>query len=76
MKKGKLLAVALIALLMAGGLILASCRAGCDGAGNCEVKKGKGSGCTNFSYSAFTGNFTGCAAIKAAMEDKSGKCDC
>jgi hypothetical protein len=84
MKKGKLLAVALIALLMAGGLVLASCRVGCDGPGNCNVKDGKGTGCTNFdvkySFSLTSGatyTYTGCAAMKAAAENKSsGNCDC
>jgi len=66
MKKGKILVVGLIALLMAGGLVLASCRAGCEGAGTCEVKSNKGSVCSD----------SACAANQAFMEGKNGKCDC
>ena len=47
MKKGKILIVGLIALLMAGALVLVSCRAGCEGAGTCEVDDNKGSVCTS-----------------------------
>jgi hypothetical protein len=72
MKKGKLLAVVLIALLLAGGLVLASCRAGCDGAGDCTVKDGKGSICFNINST----NRNTCAANKAVSEKKNGNCDC
>ena len=80
MKKSKLLAVALIGLMLAGGLVFASCRAGCPGVGDCEVKDGKGSFCSNFKIDD-KDNFSGCAAIKALRESdeknkKSGKCDC
>ena len=64
MKKGKLLAVALIGLMLAGGLVLASCRGGCVGAGTCEVKNGIGSGCTD----------RGCAVYKSNTGNL--KCDC
>jgi len=66
MKKGRILIVGLIALLMAGALVLVSCRAGCEGAGTCKYDGNKGSICTNEK----------CAVIKAALQDKSGKCDC
>jgi len=78
MKKSKLLAVALIGLMLAGGLALASCRAGCPGVGDCEVKDGKGSFCSK-GGSDDVGN---CAATKAFGDSmypgvsKSGKCDC
>ena len=35
MRKGKILVVGLIALLLAGGLVLASCNDGCKGDGAC-----------------------------------------
>jgi len=55
MKKSKLLVLALVAVLMTVGLVLAGCRPGCEGAGTCETKKGgnlytggrEGSTCTN-----------------------------
>jgi len=76
MKKSKLLAVALIGLMLAGGLVLASCRAGCDGPGNCEVKDGKGTACSNFTIGE-DGPTGGCAAvIKGIMGSGSAKCDC
>jgi len=78
MKKSKLLAVALIGLILAGGLALASCRAGCPGVGDCEIKDGKGSFC---SKGGNTPSSNMCAASKAMAESylgtkKSGKCDC
>jgi len=49
MKKGKILIVGLIALLMVGGFILASCEAlgGCGGAarGSCYVNSSSSSKC-------------------------------
>jgi len=71
MKKSKLLIVALIGLMLATGMVLASCRAGCDGVGDCSVKDGKGSFCVTG-----TGSENGCAANKAAGTNGSGKCDC
>ena len=62
MKKSKLLVLALVAALMTVGLVLASCRAGCVGAGTCEIKSNKGSACTDF----------GCAVYKSG----DAKCDC
>jgi len=64
MKKSKILIVGLIALLMAGGLVLVSCRAGCEGAGTCEIDNGKGSACSN----------SGCAVYGAGTGKA--KCDC
>jgi len=79
MKKGKILIVGLIALLMAGGLVLVGC------ANPCEIEKGK------CSYSISTnkdGTFsvrnakicgdTGCRVAKDAekLEEKPGACDC
>ena len=66
MKKGKFLILGLIALVLAGGLALASCRPGCEGNGNCKVENGKGAGCTNIK----------CDVFIQAMKDKSGECDC
>jgi len=71
MKKNKLFVVALVAALMIVGLVMASCRIGCEGAGDCEVSNGKGSFCTT----------KGCSATKAAFggflfATGSGKCDC
>ena len=74
MKKSKLLVLGLIGLLLAGGLVLASCRAGCEGAGMCEVKNGEGSWCSNI-YRSSSG-YIGCAASKAVGTKGSGKCDC
>ena len=51
MKKSKLLILGLIALMLVGGLVLASCHAACDGAGTCSLTykdgKFKGSMCTS-----------------------------
>jgi len=44
MKKGKILVVGLIALMMAGGLVLAGCNTGCP-RGSCTVDN-KGNGIT------------------------------
>ena len=63
--KGKILIVGLIALLMAGALVLVGCRAGCEGAGTCEVDGQKGSICTNEK----------CAVWKATGTNKV-KCNC
>jgi len=38
MKRGKILVVGLIGLLMAGGLILAGCDEGCDRGGGCYAQ--------------------------------------
>lgn len=64
MKKGKILALALIGLMLAGGLALASCRAGCEGAGTCKIEGSKGSACTNQK----------CAVFKKATGTR--ECDC
>ena len=66
MKKGKILIVGLIALLMAGALVFVSCRAGCEGAGTCEIDGLKGSICTNEK----------CAVINQATGSNKVKCDC
>jgi len=66
MKKSKLLVLALVAVLLTVGLVLASCRAGCEGAGTCEIKDEKGSVCTNEK----------CDVWKSGREGKDGKCDC
>ena len=81
MKKSKLLAVALIGLMLAGGLVLASCRAGCEGAGTCKWEGKTGSACTNVNYNNSTGKVTGCAVnvkrSKAAGGNVSTvECDC
>jgi len=68
--KKSLLVLGLIAMLLAGGLVLASCRAGCEGAGTCDVKPDgnsfKGSVCSNES----------CAVYKSIVSRSDGKCDC
>jgi len=64
MKKSKLFVVALIATLMTAGLVLASCRPGCDGKGNCSVWNDKGTLCTDF----------GCDVYK--HDGDRGTCDC
>ena len=68
MKKSKLLVIALIGLMLAGGLALASCRANCVGDGNCtyDNNNNKGTLCTDVS----------CAALKAVSNRSSGTCDC
>ena len=73
MKKGKILIVGLIALLMAGALVFVSCRAGCEGAGNCKIEidgnEYTGSICTSEK----------CETAKAVYERKGNgtyKCDC
>lgn len=81
MKKGKILAVALIGLMLAGGLALASCRSGCDGAGTCSIDGGKGSYCSNYKINYSSGAVSGCAANKALVKSQlgkssSGQCDC
>jgi len=75
MKIRKLFIVALIAVLMISGLVLAGCRIGCEGAGTCDISGGKGSYCSNINYSYLSG-LTGCAATKAYSTKSSGKCDC
>ena len=64
MKKGKFLVLGLIALVLAGGLALASCRAGCEGSGACKVEDQKGTLCSNLKCDVFKHN------------GKSGACDC
>jgi len=78
MKKSKLFIVALIAVLMVGGLVLTGCHIACDGAGTCEIKNGKGSYCSNISYSSTSYiGVTGCAAtISANVSGGNAKCDC
>jgi len=67
MKKGKFLILALIALVLAGGLALASCRSGCEGNGACKSDdKGKGTFCTT----------SGCAATTGVFTEKAKDCDC
>jgi len=75
MKKGKILIVGLIALLMAGGLVLIGC------ANPCEIEKGK----CSYSITKDGGlrNVTicsdnGCRVAKDAGngEEKPGACDC
>jgi len=73
MKKSKLLVLGLIALMLAGGLVLASCHAGCEGAGTCKITRTsdgmgfKGSGCSTSS----------CAIYKSGSKvGDTIKCDC
>jgi hypothetical protein len=73
MKKSKLLILGLIVLMLAGGLALASCRAGCEGAGSCGIDYDgrttvKGSTCSDSS----------CGVMKEVAKGKKGvfKCDC
>jgi hypothetical protein len=47
MKRSKLLVLALVAVLMVAGL-LAACRPGCPGDGNCFSDGTKGAACTNY----------------------------
>ena len=76
MKKSNFLVLGLIALMLASGLILAGCRAGCEGAGTCEIDSaGKGSICSNLSIT-YNGDAVGCAAGKATVNGHAGKCDC
>ena len=42
--KNKLLVLGLIALMLAGGLALASCHQNCPGSGNCDYNSGKDCG--------------------------------
>jgi len=67
MKKGGFLILGLIALLLVGGLALASCRAGCEGNGTCEIKDKKGSFCSSSKCEATFNYF---------LSEKDGKCDC
>ena len=75
--KSKLLIVALIGLLLAGGMVLASCgRTGCPGSGTCESKNRRGSRCSNISYNSNTKKYSGCAVYKGVSGNDDGKCDC
>jgi len=70
MKKGKILIVGLIALLMVVGLVLASCGA-CPKAGGCTVSNnGSGNTCSE----------SNCAARKYMLDSNRGptpaSCDC
>jgi hypothetical protein len=70
MKRSKLLVLALVAVLMTVGLVLAGCRIGCEGAGTCESKKGG---------SLYSGGRTGstCTNDKCIVNNKlEAKCDC
>ena len=66
MKKGGILILGLIALLLVGGLALASCRAGCEGDGMCSVKEKKGAVCTSEK----------CGVWAGIIVDKELECDC
>jgi hypothetical protein len=63
MKKGKILIVGLIALLMAGGLVLM----GCESSPNPDCPAGGGSSCNTFTYCGEDG----CAAYTGALN-----CNC
>jgi len=68
MKRGKILVVSLIGLLMAGGLFLAGCEKGCPGSGDCQVSTGSNG-------TAYISDYCGngdCAARKI-LEYKDGK---
>jgi hypothetical protein len=71
MKKGKIFIVGLIALLMAGGLVLTGCKTGCP-KNNCSVTISSGGG---RSYDGCTES--GCASKKAYENGTEAKsCDC
>jgi hypothetical protein len=69
MKKSNLLILGLIALMLAGGLVLASCGGvGCEGAGNCtwNPKTEKGQFCST----------SRCIVPMAKVYEEQGSCDC
>jgi len=70
MKKSKLLVLALVAVLMTVGLVLAGCHLGCDGAGTCKTTKGGSSSLTYQQGSTCT--TSSCATHKKVEAD----CDC
>jgi hypothetical protein len=53
MKKSKLLILGLIVLMLAGGIVLASCHFACEGAGTCDIDGQEGSFCTNVKCGVF-----------------------
>ena len=81
MKKNKILALGLIALVLAGGLVLAGCGTKCSNDGSCSTTVG---GFDDFAVSAC--NESSCAAVKLSDKFWSGdgspeplktvKCDC
>jgi hypothetical protein len=74
MKKRKLLAVCLIGILMAVGLVLAGCgNSNCSIDGDCEISGGK------LQYMCHGDNSSECAVNKAWSANKTSdrvKCDC
>ena len=75
MKKGKILAVGLIVLLMAGGLVFVGCK------NPCEIEKGKCSysiGRDGSLKDITICSDSGCRVVKDVKdgEEKPGSCDC
>jgi hypothetical protein len=68
MKKGKLLIVCLIGILLAGGLFLVGCEEKCGNPGNCNNTSGLG--CAAFSCSS------GCASMVNWNSSTTYECDC
>jgi hypothetical protein len=85
MKKNKLLVLGLIALMLAGGLVLASCgRGGCEGKGTCEIEVKKDMTYQDYAQDQIKGSACSdqdCAVTDYITDDgkfKKGtyKCDC
>ena len=80
MKRCKILVVGLIALLMAGGLVLAGCeKGGCPSTGNCEITVSDPStGMTLKNVQGSSCSESSCAAYEASKNTANGtyKCNC
>ena len=73
--KKKIFAVALVVMLLVGGLILASCSA-CPGMGGCEVKFVNGDWNTNPNDGYSSCEKSGCAVNNREGKTGTLECDC
>jgi len=81
MKKSKILLVGLIALLMAGGLVLAGCGIDCNYVNHCKVEIYRDSGSSQNTVEGTSCTESSCAANKAKTRSQSTGsgtyiCDC
>jgi len=74
--KKKIFAVALVVVLLVGGLIMASCRIACPGVGSCEVKFVDGAWDTKPEDGYSSCKNSGCAVNNRDGKTKTLECDC